>query len=104
MSEKFDIEKLREAVEKSLTLTESKKVKIHQGSHSAKTGGAILENKSGQTKQNLFQLAVYSSKLHDMINENQDLDVDLRERITEAINKISFVYHKLEYKNYKEAE
>jgi len=104
MSEKFNVDNLREAVEKALTSMEPKKVKIHSGSHSGKREKAITENKSEQTKQNLFQLAVYSSKLHDMINENQDLDGELKEKITEAINKISFVYHKLEYKNYKESE
>ena len=115
---KLDINALRKAVNQKLVSEQfigfNEPVDIHHGSHTSypehehdygreehTDGGDEVE----MTKQNLFQLSVYSAKLHDLMDENSD-DVEewVQEKIIEATSKISDVYHYLEYQAYKNSK
>ena len=113
---KLDIETLRKAVNKKLVSEQfmgfEEPVMIHQGSHTFQHGmdhGFEEEHTDGgdeleMTKQNLFQLSVYAAKLHDMIQDGEDVEEWVQEKIVEATSKISDVYHYLEYQTYKNSK
>jgi hypothetical protein len=113
---KIDIDMLRKAVSKKLVSEQimgfEAPIQIHQGSHTSyddyegdyeddyehhTKGGDELE----MVKQNLFQLSVYAAKLHDMLQEGEDVEEWVQEKIVEATSKIGDVYHYLEYEEYK---
>ena len=109
---KLDINALRKAVNQKLVSEQfvgfAEPVDIHHGSHTSyedhdygteehTDGGDEVE----MTKQNLFQLSVYAAKLHDLMQEGEDVEEWVQEKIVEATSKISDVYHYLEYQNYK---
>lgn len=111
---KLDIDTLRRAVNKKLVSEQfsgfEEPVMIHQGSHTSfgdeyhdqeehKDGGDEME----MTKQNLFQLSVYAAKLHDMMQEGEDVEEWVQEKIVEATSKIGDIYHYLEYQTYKKS-
>ena len=123
MNEKFDINMLRQAVGAKLKSIEAplslKKVKIFEGSHSpfpdeyeqedwGSDEEETHENENfidpEKIKQNLFQLSVYSAKLHDMIEGGNEVPQGVEEQIVEAVKLISDIYHELEYANYKESD
>ena len=113
---KLDIDTLRRAVNQKLVSEQfvgfSEPVDIHPGSHTSHhdhnfheeeehtDGGDELE----MTKQNLFQLSVYAAKLHDMMQDGEDVEEWVQEKIVEATSKISDVYHYLEYQSYKNSK
>ena len=121
---KIDIDMLRKAVNKQLVSEQvmgfEVPIEIHQGSHTSydnydeddnddysdyssyeeeqhTKGGDEME----MVKQNLFQLSVYAAKLHDMLQEGEDVEELVQEKIVEATSKIGDVYHYLEYEEYK---
>ena len=117
---KIDIDILRKAVSKKIVSEQimgfETPIEIHQGSHTSYDdydddyddyeeehehhvkGGDEME----MVKQNLFQLSVYAAKLHDMLQEGEDVEEWVQEKIVEATSKISDVYHYLEYEKFKE--
>lgn len=112
---KLDIETLRKAVNKKLLSEQlmgfQEPIMIQQGSHTSygddqhfeeehTDGGDELE----MVKQNLFQLSVYAAKLHDMMQEGEDVEEWVQEKVVEATSKISDVYHYLEYQTYKKTK
>jgi hypothetical protein len=110
---KIDIEALRKAVNRKLISEQmlgfDSPVEIHHGSHSSFEG--IPEdsvppeiNDADSVKQNLFQLSVYAAKLHDLLEEGIELEPDMERNITRVTNKISDIYHKLEYQSYKNSK
>ena len=115
---KLDIDALRKAVNQKLVSEQfvgfAEPVEIHQGSHTSYPEhehdyGVEEEHTDGgdeveMTKQNLFQLSVYAAKLHDLIQEGEDVEEWVQEKIVEATSKISDVYHYLEYQSYKNSK
>lgn len=114
---KLDIDALRKAVNQKLVSEQfvgfAEPIDIHQGSHTSyddhnfheveedhSDGGDEME----MTKQNLFQLSVYAAKLHDLMQEGDDVEEWVQEKIVEATSKISDVYHYLEYQSYKNSK
>ena len=109
---KLDINALRKAVNQKLVSEQyvgfAEPVDIHQGSHTSYEDHdyGVEEHADGgdeveMTKQNLFQLSVYAAKLHDLMQEGDDVEEWVQEKIVEATSKISDVYHYLEYQSYK---
>ena len=111
----LDIDMLRKAVKQKLISEQfvgfESPVEVHQGSHTSydddyrteeehTDGGDEME----MVKQNLFQLSVYAAKLHDLMQEGDDVEEWVQEKIVEATSKISDVYHYLEYQNYKNSK
>lgn len=111
---KIDIETLRKAVNRKLVSEQmsgfESPVEIHQGSHTSieelipGAESQIEGTEEDSVKQNLFQLSVYAAKLHDLLEEGVDIDPDMGRNITRATNKISDIYHKLEYQSYKNSK
>jgi hypothetical protein len=116
---KLDIDALRKAVNQKLVSEQfvgfAEPIDIHQGSHTSypehdyhieedheehTDGGDEME----MVKQNLFQLSVYAAKLHDLMQEDDDVEEWVQEKIVEATSKISDVYHYLEYQAYKKSK
>lgn len=113
---KLDIDALRKAVNQKLVSEQfvgfAEPVDVHHGSHTSydnhnyhaeeehDDGGDELE----MTKQNLFQLSVYAAKLHDLMQDGDDVEEWVQEKIVEATSKISDVYHYLEYRSYKNSK
>ena len=111
---KLDINALRKAVNQKLVSEQfvgfAEPVDVHHGSHTSyddhdyhveeDDGGDEME----MTKQNLFQLSVYAAKLHDMMQDGDDVEEWVQEKIVEATTKISDVYHYLEYQVYKNSK
>lgn len=128
---KIDIDTLRRAVNQKLINEQiaigfHKPIDIHQGSHTSFEDPSHMEDmddygddyeiyedeeehhtKGGDeldmVKQNLFQLSVYAAKLHDLMQEGQDVEEWVQEKIVEANSKISDVYHYLEYEVFKKS-
>lgn len=128
---KIDIDTLRRAVNQKLINEQlaigfHKPIDIHQGSHTSFEDHSHMEDmddydddyeiyedeeehhaKGGDememVKQNLFQLSVYAAKLHDLMQEGEDVEEWVQEKIIEANSKISDVYHYLEYEVFKKS-
>ena len=57
----------------------------------------IHDNEGKMAKSQLFQLAKYSSMLHDALKEEDQLESWVQSKITKAVDYISKVKHYLEY-------
>ena len=57
----------------------------------------IDDHEGRMAKSDLLRLAKYSAKLFQMIDENEQLDGWVQEKITIAADHIGNVYHYLEY-------
>jgi len=111
---KIDIDTLRKAVNRKLVSEQmsgfESPIEIYQGSHTSYEESVpgldqpADVNEEDSIKQNLFQLSVYAAKLHDLLEEGVEIEPDMGRNITRVTNKISDIYHKLEYQSYKNSK
>jgi len=65
------------------------------------TKGHHDHNNNYMAKSQLFKIAEYAQKLHDMIPDGYELDDWQRSHLSSIADDISEVYHSLSYKMYK---